>query len=56
MEELLTIEEVSSWLKVSKNTVYKWVLDDRIPSVKIGGKRRFEPCEIRKWIKRKSAA
>ena len=56
MDSLLTIDEVSAWLKVSKNTLYHWVTVDKIPSVKIGGKRRFDPAEIRKWIKKSSSA
>lgn len=55
-EQLLTIDEVAVWLRVSKQTLYGWVTVDKIPSVKIGGKRLFDPNEIRKWIKKHSAA
>ena len=55
MESLLTIDELSQWLKVKKQTIYIWASKDEIPSYKVGGKRRFDPDEIRKWLKRRSA-
>ena len=52
-EALLSIDEVCDWLGLAKPTVYQWVINDQIPSLKIGGKRRFDPSEIRVWIKQK---
>ncbi len=56
IESFLTIDELSAWIKVKKSTIYQWVIKDAIPSYKIGGKRLFEPSEIRKWLKKKSSA
>lgn len=55
IEPYLTIDEVSEWLKIKKSTIYHWVAMDDIPSVKIGGRRRFDPVEIKKWIKKKNS-
>lgn len=55
LESFITIEELSGWLKVQPNTIRQWIGSDKIPSFKIAGKRLFDPNEIRKWIKRKSA-
>lgn len=56
LESFLTIDELSSWIKIKKSTIYQWVTKDEIPSYKIGGKRLFEPSEIRKWLKKRSSA
>lgn len=50
MEELLTIEELSDKLKVSKSTVYRWVHYDFIPHIKLGGAVRFKEKSVAKWL------
>lgn len=50
MENLLTVEEVSTFLKISKKTIYNLVSQHRIPSVKVGGARRFRLQDIQAWI------
>ena len=35
MEELLTLEELASYLKISKPTLYKMVENGKIPALKI---------------------
>lgn len=51
MEELLTIEELSDKLKVSKSTVYRWVHYDFIPHIKLGGAVRFKEKSVDKWLR-----
>lgn len=48
--KLLTPENISKILKVSKSTVYAWASQDMIPSYKINGSVRFEESEIFSWI------
>lgn len=50
MEELLTIEELSGKLKVSKSTIYRWVHYDFIPYIKLSGAVRFDERSVRKWL------
>lgn len=50
MEEILTIEEVSNYLRVSERTVYDWAQRGEIPCGKIGTVWRFKRSEIEKWI------
>jgi len=50
MEELLTIEELSSKLKVSKSTIYRWVHYDFIPYIKLSGAVRFNEKSVLKWL------
>ena len=35
MDEVLTVEEVASYLKVSKGTVRRWCLKGKLPAFKI---------------------
>jgi len=49
--ELLTIKEVSKFLKVKEPTLYSWVRNGAIPSYKLKGLLRFDMEEIREWIK-----
>lgn len=39
---LLTIDEVSSFLKVSRKTVYYWVSRAEIPFIRVGRHLRFD--------------
>ena len=55
-EDMITVEELSEWLKVPITTIYEWTASDKIPSYKIGKYRRFDPSEIRLWIKRRGSA
>jgi PTS system nitrogen regulatory IIA component len=49
-EEILTIEEVAKFLKVSERTVYDWAQKGEIPSGKIGTAWRFKKSDIVNWI------
>jgi PTS system nitrogen regulatory IIA component len=52
-EEILTIEEVAKFLKVSERTVYDWAQKGEIPSGKIGTVWRFKKSEIVQWVNNK---
>jgi len=49
-EDILTIEEVAKYLRVSERTVYDWAQKCEIPSGKIGTVWRFKKSEIEKWV------
>lgn len=54
-KRLLTIEEASEYLGISKKTLYKWVHERKIPYVKIGRKcLRFDIEKLNKWIEEKT--
>lgn len=44
--DLKTFSEVSTLLRVSKTTLYKWIDEGIITCVKIGGRVLFEQSEI----------
>jgi PTS system nitrogen regulatory IIA component len=48
--EIMTIEEVADYLRISERTVYDWAKKGEIPSGKIGTSWRFKRSEIQKWV------
>lgn len=48
--DVLTINELSVCLKISKSTLYKLVREGRIPSQKIGRHWRFRKGAIDRWL------
>jgi PTS system nitrogen regulatory IIA component len=49
-DDILTIEEVARYLRVSERTVYDWAQKGEIPSGKIGTVWRFKKTEIEQWV------
>lgn len=49
-DDILTIEEVARYLRVSERTVYDWAQKGEIPSGKIGTVWRFKKTEIERWV------
>lgn len=50
-DEILTIKELASYLKIADKTAYRFVSEGRIPGFKVGGSWRFRKREIDRWIK-----
>jgi PTS system nitrogen regulatory IIA component len=55
-EEILTIDEVAKYLRVSDRTVYDWAQKGEIPSGKIGTVWRFKKAEIEQWVNNRLSA
>lgn len=49
--KLLTPDETAKILRVSKQTIYRWVHLGFIPHHKLGGSIRFSPKSIENWLK-----
>jgi PTS system nitrogen regulatory IIA component len=49
-DDILTIDEVAKYLRVSERTVYDWAQKGEIPSGKIGTVWRFKKTEIERWV------
>lgn len=47
---LLTVKDLSRWLRIEESTIRKKVCYGRIPHVKIGRSVRFRRNEIEIWI------
>ncbi|MDH5174409.1 MAG: helix-turn-helix domain-containing protein [Elusimicrobiota bacterium] len=54
--KLLTVDELSAYLKIPKPTVYYLAQTGRIPASKVGRHWRFEEKEIKKWLKEQQVA
>lgn len=49
-DDILTIEEVANYLRVSDRTVYDWAQKGEIPAGKIGTVWRFKKSEVERWV------
>lgn len=50
MHEIMTIEEVAAYLRVSERTVYDWAQKGDLPGGKLGTTWRFKRDEIENWV------
>jgi len=48
--DVLTIEELSVYLKIPKSTLYKLVREGKVPSQKVGRHWRFRKKAIDRWL------
>lgn len=46
----LSVEDVSIYLGVNRETVYKWVSDKGLPAHKIGRLWKFRKADVEKWV------
>jgi len=49
-DEILTIDEVATYLKAGKRTVYRLASSGKIPAFKLGGTWRLRRAELDQWI------
>jgi len=50
MHEIMTIEEVAAYIRVSERTVYDWAQKGELPGGKLGTTWRFKRDEIERWV------
>lgn len=50
-EQLLTVNDLSKFLKLQKSTIYGYVHNRKIPYIKRGKVLYFEKSEILSWLK-----
>lgn len=48
--EILTIDEVAAYLRLTPQTIYKWAQEKRIPAVKLGKEWRFRRSILDRWL------
>lgn len=53
-EQILTLDEVATYLKVGNRTVYRLAAAKKIPAFKVGGIWRFSRADIDGWIRQQS--
>jgi excisionase family DNA binding protein len=47
------VDEVADWLQVKPRTIYQWVHERYIPTVKLGALVRFDQASIVAWLKKR---
>ena len=47
----LSVEEISSYLGVPKDTVYKWLNEKELPAHKVGRLWKFKKEDVDNWVK-----
>ena len=52
MDEILTIPEVASYLKMSKSKVYYLIQRREIPHIKVGRNVRIRASDLNQWLLR----
>ena len=53
LDDIITIDEVCSILKMSKRSIYDWCKQGIIPAFKIGSTWRFSRIDLDDWIEKK---
>ena len=48
--EIMTIKEVSKYLKLAEKTTYRLAAKKELPGFKVGGSWRFDKQDIDNWI------
>jgi excisionase family DNA binding protein len=48
--EIMTIEEVATYLRLKPQTIYKWAQERRLPAAKLGKEWRFRRSLIDLWL------
>lgn len=52
----LTVDDMSKYLSVTKDTIYKWIDNRNMPAHKVGRKWMFQKHEVDKWVKSGNAS
>ncbi|MEM4409535.1 MAG: helix-turn-helix domain-containing protein [Candidatus Caldarchaeum sp.] len=53
-DEILTVKDVASYLKLSELSLYRLLRDRKIPAFKIGQQWRFRRSALDEWIDKRS--
>jgi len=52
--EVMDVREASQYLGVSKETLYKYVTEGRVPAFKLGNRWRFKKGVLDRWMESQS--
>ena len=54
LSELLTVDEIASYLKVCRRTAWRWCKSGKLPAFKVGGIWRFRKDQFEKWVNQRT--
>jgi excisionase family DNA binding protein len=49
-DEILTIKELATYLKIAEKTAYRFVCEGKLPGFRVGSAWRFKKQAIDEWI------
>jgi excisionase family DNA binding protein len=47
----LSVDEIAEYLGIKRDTVYKWIGENRMPAHKVGRLWKFRKEEVDEWVK-----
>jgi len=50
-DDVMTIDELAAYLKLSKSSLYQFARAGKVPGVKIGQQWRFQKSAIDEWMR-----
>ena len=51
---LMTIDDVADYLRITRRTIYEWLKTNKIPAIKLVGQWRFKRDKIDAWLENHS--
>ncbi len=55
MREVMGVREASQYLGVSRETLYKYIYEEKIPAFKLGNRWKFKKTILDRWMERQSS-
>lgn len=55
LREVMDIREASQYLGVSRETLYKYIYEERLPAFKLGNRWKFKKTVLDRWMEKQSA-
>lgn len=53
-KQLLDTKEVSELLGISRSTLYEWIIQKKIPCIKVGRLVKFKKSDLEEWIRKRT--
>jgi excisionase family DNA binding protein len=51
-DAVMTVQEVSQYLRLAESTIYKLAQEGKLPGRKIGGRWRFSRESLQRWLEK----
>ena len=45
--------QTSKFLGISRNTLYEWIIQKKVPYIKVGRLVKFRKADLEKWLEKK---
>jgi excisionase family DNA binding protein len=53
-KQLIDTKEASEFLGIKKNTLYEWIIQKKIPHIKVGRLVKFRKEDLEEWLKKRT--